>query len=91
MNRAKLNYFVDLGLLVSFLLVFITGVIKFKNFGLYKSFNFAGINTIHDWSGIALGIFALLHLILHWNWIISMTKSFFNKEDEKFFGYKVSK
>ena len=79
MNKAKLNYFVDIGLFISFLLVFVTGVIKFKLFNLYKSFGFPNISLIHDWSGIAMGVLVLIHLILHWNWIVCMTKGFFQK------------
>lgn len=25
---------------------------------------------IHDWSGVALGVVILLHLVLHWRWIV---------------------
>ena len=78
MNKAKLNYFIDLGLFISFLLVFVTGIIKFPPFGL-KDFYFQNINKIHDLSGIAMGVLVLIHLILHWSWITSMTKSFFKK------------
>jgi hypothetical protein len=78
MNRAKLNYFVDLGLFISFILVALTGIIKFPLFGLRKVY-FWNMHIIHDWSGIILTCLVLIHLILHWNWIVSMTKSFFRK------------
>jgi hypothetical protein len=80
MNKAKLNYFVDLGLFMAFLLISITGIIKFPGWGLYGSLGFKGISKIHDWSGIALVVLVLVHLILHWPWIKSMTKCFFKKK-----------
>ncbi|MBT3577557.1 DUF4405 domain-containing protein [archaeon] len=81
MNRAKLNYFIDLGLFIAFILVAITGIIKFPLFGL-REFYFQYIHKIHDWSGLVLSGLVLIHLILHWKWIKSMTKSFFKKRRE---------
>ncbi|MBN2422244.1 DUF4405 domain-containing protein [Candidatus Woesearchaeota archaeon] len=88
MDKTKLNYFIDLGLAVSFILVFITGVIKFPkllpSLGIRYSYLPMNLFTvIHDWSGIAIGIFVLLHLILHWKWIVCMTKNMVNKNLKK--------
>jgi hypothetical protein len=76
MNRAELNYWVDITMLAAFLAVGITGVIKFFFFmnGIRLGLDVHVVNEIHDWSGIALVIAALLHLILHFNWLWSMTK-----------------
>lgn len=71
MNRAMLNYFVDLGMAVSFAIVAVTGILKLPAFGRAREYM-----LLHDWAGIILAIFVLLHLLLHWNWIKSMTKSF---------------
>ena len=30
--------------------------------------------TIHDWVAIALLVIVIVHIILHWRWIIAMTK-----------------
>ena len=35
------------------------------------------VTVIHDWSGLIMGILVLVHIVLHWKWIVSMTKSFF--------------
>ncbi|MBP8016447.1 DUF4405 domain-containing protein [Candidatus Gracilibacteria bacterium] len=40
-------------------------------------------NFIHVWSGILIIIFVILHLILHYNWIICMTKNLFSKKNCK--------
>jgi len=70
MNKAKLNYFVGLGMAVSFAIVAVTGILKLPVFGRQRDFM-----LLHDWAGIVLAAFVLLHLILHWNWIKCMTKS----------------
>jgi hypothetical protein len=33
--------------------------------------------NIHDWTAIALVVIVLVHVILHWGWIVRMTKSYF--------------
>ncbi len=84
-NRAKLNYVIDVGLGVSFFLVFITGLVKFPGlvqfFGISRgSLPSLQSSTLHDWSGVVMGLLVLIHLILHWKWIVCMTKSIFSKE-----------
>jgi hypothetical protein len=32
--------------------------------------------TIHEWGGLALAIVAMVHILLHWKWIISCGKCF---------------
>ncbi|MBW3005091.1 DUF4405 domain-containing protein [Candidatus Woesearchaeota archaeon] len=71
MNKALLNYFVDLGMAISFGIVAVTGILKHPALGGRARDYMA----LHDWAGIALAAFVLLHLILHWNWIKCMTKS----------------
>ena len=48
------------------------------------SFSDAGwglLRTIHDWSGLAMAILVLVHLILNWGWIIETTKEYFKKKE----------
>ena len=57
---------------------FITGIVKWPglitSLGLkYSIFPFGAISSLHDWSGIGIGIMAALHIILHYNWIAAMT------------------
>ncbi len=85
MNRGKLNYFIDIGLAISFLLVFVTGIFKFPLwkhyfFFVYDSISPRTISAIHDWSGLVMGILVLVHLALHWNWIVAMTKQIFGRK-----------
>ena len=70
MNKPKLNYLVDIGMALSFVIVAVTGILKLPALGRAREYT-----LLHDWAGIALAVFVLLHLILHWNWIKCMTKS----------------
>jgi cytochrome b subunit of formate dehydrogenase len=36
--------------------------------------------TIHDRAAIALTVIVIVHIILHWGWIVRMTKSYFGRE-----------
>ena len=33
--------------------------------------------SLHDWVSVLLVIVVILHIILHWTWIVHMTKSYF--------------
>jgi len=87
MNKNLAKYLIDLGLLISFLGVTITGIIKFKSFLLllgiqidYALIPMEVISQIHDWAGLAMAILVLVHLILNWDWIVAVTKDIFLKE-----------
>lgn len=90
MNKFKINYVVDFLAFISFVVVAFSGIaIKiFMPSGVRQGRlqEFLGIqktvwSEIHDWSGILMIILVLIHLVLHWNWIICMTKNIF-KSDE---------
>ncbi|HNR43549.1 MAG TPA: DUF4405 domain-containing protein [Methanofastidiosum sp.] len=81
MKKSDLNYFIDLGMGLTFVISLITGILKFKEALLL--FAKIGIflptfwlNFIHDRAGILMGIFVLIHLILHFKWIKVMTKKY---------------
>ena len=80
------KYVVDIGLLISFLLVTITGILKFRSFldffGItidYATIPIKVFSKIHDWSGLAMAVLVLIHLILNWDWIICTTKHYFSR------------
>ena len=83
MNKTILNYWIDIGLAVSFFICFITGLIKWpgliKIIGVstYRTLSFSNISMWHDWSGLIMGLLVLVHLVLHWNWIVAVTKRIF--------------
>jgi hypothetical protein len=39
---------------------------------------FTGI-AIHEWLGIALGAAVLTHLVIHWSWIVGVTRRLFDR------------
>jgi hypothetical protein len=84
MNRIKLNYWIDVGLALSFLICFITGLIKWPNLvkiigvSAYNISSKGNISILHDVSGLIMGILVMIHLVLHWKWIVSVTKSMFH-------------
>lgn len=79
LKRNIVLYLIDIFLLILICISFITGLIKFP--GLLRSIGFDyliipfnTISIIHDWSGLFMGILIFIHLILHWKWIVQMTK-----------------
>jgi cytochrome b subunit of formate dehydrogenase len=89
MVSAKTNYWIDIGLAITFILTALTGILKFPGlifkFGLtYKDLPMKTLSTIHDWSGIIMVLLVLIHLIFHFKWIVVMTKNLFKKDHKKF-------
>jgi Domain of unknown function (DUF4405) len=60
--RTRLDFWLDGILLLGYTLAY--------------SFGFTGI-AIHEWLGIALGFVLLIHLTLHWDWVIRTTGKLF--------------
>ena len=90
MNKNTWKYIIDVGLLISGLLVIITGIIKFKSFLAifgasidYTTIPIRMLSKMHDWAGIAMTIFVILHLIINWDWIVATTKCYFRKHEEE--------
>jgi len=86
MDRLKLNYWIDVGLSFSFFICFFTGLIKWPGLikligtSAYKILHVKNISLIHDWSGLIMGLLVLVHLGLHWKWIVGVTKSMLKSE-----------
>jgi hypothetical protein len=85
MKKNVINYFIDVGLIITFLISFITALIKFP--GLLQKL---GINQhmlplnrvsiIHDWSGILMSALVMAHLFLLWCRVWTMTKTILFKK-----------
>ncbi|HRZ95265.1 MAG TPA: DUF4405 domain-containing protein [Candidatus Moranbacteria bacterium] len=89
MNKPKINYLVDFLTLVSFLITAVSGLaIKlFMPSGVRQGRlqEFLGIqkgawSEVHDWFGIIFIILVVIHFILHWDWIVCMTKNIFKSD-----------
>jgi cytochrome b subunit of formate dehydrogenase len=96
MNKAKMNYFLDLAMVFLFLVSAFTGILLFfmgsGGFQGGRNPNFRNnllgiprnsLRDFHNYSGIVLIIIILIHIILHFDWILNMTKSFFRKNNKK--------
>lgn len=91
LNRAKTNYLVDLFLTVFFFVVAGTGLFMYLfippgiprgRYVIYMGLTKATWLWIHNKAGILIIILVVIHLVLHWQWIVRTTKSFFRKEEK---------
>ncbi|MCK5043580.1 DUF4405 domain-containing protein [Candidatus Pacearchaeota archaeon] len=86
MSNLKLNYWINIGLMISFTICFITGLIKWPGIikiigtSAYNILRFNNISLFHDWSGLIMSMLVLFHLVLNWKWMVSVTKSFSKKK-----------
>ena len=60
--RTRLDFWFDGALLVAYTLVY--------------SLGFTGL-AIHEWLGLGIGLALLLHLTLHWDWVVRTTRKLF--------------
>jgi len=80
MDRSTLNYFIDLLMLIDFIILFSTGLIKFPGVLLYLGvtqvigMSTSFISNLHDWAGITLGCLIIIHILLHLGWFWAKTK-----------------
>jgi hypothetical protein len=78
MKKIKLNYLVDLALFIQFILVGYSGLVMY--------FNPQGagylLRLIHDKVGLLMVVFFIVHIALHWRWIVCTTKNFFKKDKD---------
>src|SRR6266511_3126682 len=63
-NQNAVNFAVDTTIFLIFLVV--------------EAPKFSGL-PVHEWLGIAIGAGALTHVLLHWQWIIEISRRFFGK------------
>jgi quinol-cytochrome oxidoreductase complex cytochrome b subunit len=87
MDKPRINYWIDTLMLVAVAVTAITGLILFiilpsgRRSGWVE---FSDIikgtwRDIHAWAGLVFITLAVVHLILHWKWIVAMTKNLFVK------------
>ena len=73
--RTRLDFWLDALLLVAYTLAY--------------SLGFTGIAT-HEWLGIGLGVVLLVHLTLHWDWVIRTTRKLFSRGGRERFVWLVN-
>jgi hypothetical protein len=57
--RTRLDFWFDAAILAGYMVAY--------------SYGFTGV-VIHEWLGIGLGVALLLHLTLHWDWVVRTTR-----------------
>jgi hypothetical protein len=60
----RLDFWLDVVILVSYIVAY--------------SYGFTG-DAIHEWLGLALGLVLLVHLTLHWDWVVRTTRKLFGR------------
>jgi len=55
---------------------FVFDIALFVGFGVAYTLNFTGL-PIHEWFGLGFGVALLLHLTLHWDWVVRTSKRMF--------------
>jgi len=87
MKKQNIKYIVDAVTLLSFIVTAITGLAMkiFMPGGVRQGRlqEFLGVQKgdwgfVHDWAGIIMIVFALIHVILYWKMFVCMTKNFFS-------------
>jgi hypothetical protein len=78
-NDQIIRWCVDVAMGITFLVSFITGLIKFAVLMRIGGIGqivlpLAGISDIHDKAGVLLGLFVVIHLYLNRHWILTMTR-----------------
>ena len=90
MDNLKLNYWINIGLMISFFVCFITGLIKWPGIiriigtSAYNVIRFKNISLLHDWSGLIMSLLVLAHLVLNWKWMVMVTKKVFKTKEKNF-------
>jgi hypothetical protein len=88
LSRTKTNYLIDIILAVLFFSVVITGLFMYffipsgiprGGYILYLGLTKTTWIWIHSRAGILMATLTIIHLILHWKWIVYTTRSFFGK------------
>ena len=57
--RTRLDFWLDAAVLVGYTVAY--------------SYGFTGI-VVHEWLGLAVGLVLLIHLTLHWDWVVRTTR-----------------
>lgn len=73
--RTRLDFWLDALLLLAYTLAY--------------SLNFTGV-AVHEWLGIGLGVVLLVHLTLHWDWVLRTTQKLLRRNGRERFVWLVN-
>ncbi|MEW6447228.1 MAG: DUF4405 domain-containing protein [Bacillota bacterium] len=90
MLKTRLNYWLGWLLFLTGLGLVISGFVRWfvlqgRGWGAARCGTASFIVTyrtwteIHQWFAVAFTVLVLLHICLHWNWLVAMTRRIFNR------------
>ena len=96
-SRAKISYFMNVAIGIGFIVSLVSGLVLLfagPSGGYQGGRNPRYLNSIaglsrevwkdtHNWSSIIMAAGVLGHLILHWKWIVLMTRVLFRKKGSR--------
>ena len=74
MRKAMWHYVLDLALALLSLLLALSSLLLWVVFPRGYSAGRAAWVLIHKWGGLAVAVLALAHVLLHWRWLVRMTR-----------------
>lgn len=89
-SQTRRNWLMDVGLFFSGLLAALTGIYflylpsgyqggRNPMYNVQILFERATWDDLHTWSGVIMIVIAIIHIVLHWPWVISMTRRSFKE------------
>ncbi len=94
MSQARINYWVDVLIAVTFIISAVSGLVLFfapSGFqggrNPYYGQAVLGLSThtwdtLHTWGSMAMIAGVGAHLVLHWNWMVCMTQKMFQRKKQ---------
>lgn len=86
MNKAKMNYWTDIGIGVAGLISAISGLVFLlpgdPTTGIL-GISYQTWNTVHTWSSLGAITGVVAHTALHWKWMVSMTRQMLSPKQEQ--------
>lgn len=85
MNKAKLNYWIDLVIGIAFVLSAVSGIVfLFPAAGTTAlGVTYQAWDQIHTWGSLLMVAGVLAHFALHWKWLVHMTKKTFGVQPQR--------
>ncbi len=80
MNKARVNYWVDVATGLAFVMSAVSGIVFLLPSSLADGqlrmlgVSYQAWNLLHTWSSLIMVAGALIHVALHWQWVVCMTK-----------------
>lgn len=85
MNKTKLNYWTDLVIGIAFVFSAVSGIVfLFPISGSTAlGVTYQAWDQIHTWGSLLMIAGVLFHLVLHWKWLVHMTKKTFGVQPQR--------